>query len=602
VGRRDGISRKKLDNWFTAYRAAREACDLSLPDLAPSPVGRHRGLRGLENLDALVRRAAASDPEVAAALGGRTAFDVDQRELITMLAPRVGKALELYLIHNRKSPDWREAVVTSASCMLAELHRMGLGDSFVDLDLLDLVHQEVTIRVSGSRRDTAQLLEKHLAGFDGTGSVSLLRAVVDAAARRSFASSPIDLVDDDVPEDEVPFYTAAIFNDLSALWAVTDFVYGKGAGAASGGLAKLDPQKWTTIRTEYEVIRQHMKDVNRRRQSSGHKDNSLLAITWSTLVCAGLSRLWKEVHQLRNRYHEICGRSREGAPAQAKARRAYHRKLKTYVLAAILLDDGLRIKNYARGLVGVNFIPEVVRDATGRWERIVGLTTHFRGFDAQAGLKIQRDSDGRERERRRAVLPGLVDMELLTDHWLDARPHDLAACGLIDDVEAYEPDEDKFALFVSPQSTSPSGAYCPPSLSKRFGKFVHGFMRDVLGRDVPDWSQLRGRDPDPEAKAKWRGLFGAHPARLFIASYVGGVRNRWGHASVLTNDAIATLQKHYTEVKSFFDDAKKKPGIEHPHHFDEVVDRLWKGEVIDWRTFDPNRPRPPWPGGLRGIP
>jgi hypothetical protein len=586
----DGIGRKKLDNWFTAYRAARSAYDPSLPDLAPSPVGRHRGLRGLENLDPLVRQAAARDSEVTAALGDRTAYDVDQRELITMLAPSVGEAVELYLNHTSRSSVWMETVVTSMSCFLAELVRMGRNDSLVDLDLLDLVYQKVTIRNSGARMNSTKLLERHLGGFEGESSVSLLRAVVDAAARRSFAASPIGLVDDKVPDDEVPFYTAAMFNDLSAVWAVTDFVYGQGSGAASGGLAKLDPPAWTRIRTEYELLRQHMKEINRRRQPSGHVDKSLLAFTWSALVCAGLSRLWKDVRQLRDRYHEVCGKCPEGTPARAKARRAYHRKLKDYILAAILLDDGLRIKNYARGRVGVNFIPDVVRDETGHWDRIVGLTTRFRGFDASAGLKIQRDAGGKERDRRRAVLPGIVDMELLTDYWLEARPHDLAACGLIGDVDAYGPDDDRFALFVSPHSTKPSGAYSPPSLSKRFGKFVHGFMRDVLGRDIPDWNQLRGRDADPEAKAKWRGLLGAHPARLFIASYVGGIRNRWSHASVLTNDAIATLQKYYTEVKPFFEDAKKNVGIEHPHHFDRVVDVLWSGEVIDWASFDPNDP------------
>gem|GEM_PF-4996822 len=585
----DDVSRKALDNWFTAYRTARSQCDLSLPDLARSPIGWHRGLRGLENLNDLVEQALRRNGGGPSAARAGTAHDAGQMELIELLAPRIGEAVKLYLAHTQKSAAWNESVVTATSCMVAELVRMGRCSDLHELDHIALYESQVEVQIGASRATSVGLLQRHLAGFDGTGKVSLLRAFVDAAARRSFDSSPIELRTT-VPEDEVPWYTAATFNDLSVIWAVTKFVYGHGAGAPEGGMARLLQDRWARIRIEYDLLRQHMKDINGARQSTGHKAKGMLDFTWATLVCAGLSRLWRQADDLRNRYQETCYQHDGDSPVRKKARMAYHHALKDYVLAAILLDDGLRIRNYALGRVGVNFVPRVERAADGTWQRITGVTTRFRGYDPEAGLKIKRDAGGSERERTRSLLPGIVDMDLLSDYWLDARPYDLVACGLIESVEAYDPDADRFALFISPQSTRSSGAYSPPTLSKRFGKFVHGFMRDVLGRDVPAWSQLRGRSADPILKKTWRGLFNAHPARLFIGSYVGGIRDQWARASTLTNDAIATLQKHYTEVRSFYEDAKGRSGIEHPNHFDHVVDAIWEGEVIDWRAFDPSRP------------
>jgi hypothetical protein len=598
---KEGVKRKDLDNWFTAYRTARAACDASLPELAPSPIGRHRGLKGLPNLQALVDGAARRDANAAKILGDRTAHDVtDQLDLVKILAPHIGDALQAYLDHTTKSGAWQQSVVTAASCLVAELVRLGNADELHDLDLIDLTTRRVPIQLGESRESGLGLLRRHV-DSSGPADISLLRAWADAAARRSFASSPIELRDARIPQDEVPWYTDAIFNDASAIWSVTDFVYGQGSGAAHGGMATAAPERWARVRAEHDLLRQHMKAVNGRRQSDRHKDKSLLDFTWATVVCAGLSRLWREVMDLRQRYHALSAKHPEDAPVRARARRQYHDRLKDYVLAALLLDDGLRIKNYAMGRVGLHFLPDVVRGTHGGWQRIAGLRTSFRGYDRDAGLKISRSAKGAERTRTRGLLPGIMDMELLSDYWFEARPHDLAACGLIESIDAFDPDQDNFTLFVSPVSTHPCGAYGPPSLSGRFGKFLHGFMRDVLGREVPDWGELRGRNADQSAKSVWRGIFGAHPARQLIATYVGGIRNDWGHASALTNDAIQTLQIHYTEVKPFFEDAMTRSGIEHPHHFDEVVDRLWRGEVIDWATFDPNDPaaslRPEGGGG-----
>jgi hypothetical protein len=310
---RRGVRRKELDNWLTAYRTARAQVDSSLPDLAPTPVERHRGLRGLPDLDRLITQAADRDPRVLNMIGAKTAHDVsDQLDLITALSPRIGEAVRLYLVGTSKSADWRASVVTATSCMLAELVRMGRADTLGDLDHLSLFTDTVELQVGHRRAGTVGLLERHISGFDQTARVSLLRAYIDRAARRSFDKSPIELADTEIPEDEVPWYTEAVFNELSAIWAVTDFVYGNGAGAPEGGLAAFDAERWQQIQMGYELLRRHMKAVNGRRQSTGHKDKARLDFTWATLVCVGLSDLWAETHALRTRYHEICGRYEVG--------------------------------------------------------------------------------------------------------------------------------------------------------------------------------------------------------------------------------------------------------------------------------------------------
>jgi len=586
-----GGQRGKLDNWFTAYRTARQECDPSLPDLAPTPAGRHRGLRGLSNIEALVQAAAARDEEAREILGDRRASDVgNQLDLIRMLAPLIGEAVQIYLDGTGKSTAWQDAVITSTSCLLAELVRLGKADELAEMDHVDLFTRRVKVKLGATRESTSKLVKRHKQSSGGAGEISLFRACVDAAARRSFASSPIQVPGVQGDPAEVPWYTEAVFNDASAIWAVTDFVFGSGGGEAGEGLAANEPELWARIQLEYDLVRKHMKTANGRRQSVGHQQRCLLDFTWATLVCVGLSELWREARKLREEYHQACGVQAAGSPARERARRAYHNRLTDYVLAAILLDDGLRIRNYTFGRVNVHFLPDPVRGPDGRWVRIKGMKTLFRGFDDEAGLKIKREPGGAERVRRRALLPGIVDMELLSDYLLDARPHSLAACGLIENVEAYDPGKDEFALFVSPCSTHSTGAYNPASLSKRFGKFVHGFMKDILDREVPEWSALTGRDADRDEKRRWRGLFNAHRSRMFIGTYVGGLRGQWTRATELTNDRTATLEAYYNEVKPFFEEARKNAGIEHPHHFDEVVDALWEGEVIDWASFDPENP------------
>ena len=589
----DEVDRQRLDNFFCAYRVGREAAQrFDLPDLAPSTSGRHRGLLGLPNIDQLLEDACDARPSAREILAGRMAHDVDsQMVLVRILAPLIWEATDGYLTQTNKSDAWNQQVAQTTSCLVAELIRMGHGSKIANMDHLDLFEQLVPWEGGELPSPNIGLLERRLGETTGSVEVSLFRAYLDRVARASFERSPIHLAETTIPAHEVPWYTDAAFNEASALWSVTDFVYGNGLGRPEGGMKRLKPATWKSVRIEYDTVREYMKGLNRRRRPRGHKDKSLVDFTWAQAICQGVFYLRKEVHALRDRYHLMHKEHGPTAPVTAKARRKYVRHLEDFMIYTVLLDDGLRVKNYVQGRTNIHFLPEIDRREGGEWKRITGLKTHFRGYDSEAGLKMSKTSDGRERDRKRDVSPGIVDMELLTDYWLEARVETLVTLGYIPSVEAYKPAEDRWAFFLSKMSNRAGhGGYSAAGLSKRFGRVLHKVMKHALGRSVPRWRELSGRHAVADVRRKWRAIFNAHITRLLIATYTGGLREKWGFASWLTDDEVATLENHYLEVKSIFQDAGKKRGIEHPHHFDDVVDRLWDGDVLDWDSFDPNNP------------
>ncbi len=570
--------RQQFHNWLTAYRCARmQLQDPALPDLAHSPIGFHRGLRGLELGEMLRRRNCTIPPR-----------DLTTEELLRVLAPQIAQAVDCYIEHRARSKDWAIAVVTAASCLVAELIRMGREGILAEMDLIDLFETRVTIETPRAV-SASTLLERRLGHTTSTSTVSLLRQYADEAASRSFKNSPIRLMEAVPAGQPVAWYTHALFDDLSALWSVTEFVYGSGAGATEGGMSAHRPEEWSRIHAEYRLVREHMKTVNGSRKAEGFKDRGLIDVTLAQAVCVGLPRLWKRARKLRAAYHIACGKHAEGDAAPvAVARKRYFRALQRYILSAVLLDDGLRVANYAGARAGKNFIPQVEREADGSWRRIVGVETYFRGFCAEAKLKIAKDARGKERERRRTLRRGVVDMDLMTDFWLELRPCKLAACGLIPSVEAYDPDQDSFAFFVSPWSKQEGhGGYRKQWLSKQFGQVLHWIMREAMGRDVESWREIM---LSKELRRKWRGLFGAHATRTLISTYWGVVREKWSVAQELTNDQLRTLHLHYSVFEGWVTEARTLTGIEHPDHFNQIMDLLRNGSVIDWASFDPARP------------
>lgn len=604
-----GFSAKKRGDLFGAYRKARELSErLDLPALEQPPLPAHRGVKSLPDLEALLIRGAArhtqvaraGNPSLPAILPLAPISAASTLDVIECLAPEFARAIRAYLVYSetseRKSADWRDTVVSAASAAVAELVR--LGEDPFEMDPVDLFLQSREVPKLATRTSEAvKSLKRQAAVQATTEALPLIRLVTDAGARRAYAHSPIRVAAVHEAED-VAYYPNAVWNQLSALWAVTETIYGRELQMATA----TDGQ-WRQVVLTYEDLRNHMRRVNETREPSGQKDKSLVTITWGEAVCVGLRQLWLDCRALRTAWHieyaaveGVHGRALAlRTPSVRNARARYLAKLRDYMLLALILDDGLRIKNYAEGRFRVNIVP-LFEHASGE-QRVTGLRTRFRGWDSEASTKKKRKAGGKENMRTRLVLQSIVDMELATDYVFEARLDDLVAAGLVTDRTSYDPDVDRFAFFVSPQSTRRSGAYSEAHLSRRFGRLLHWISRDLLGHTDPDgnpiptWKELKR--PGPEGKdlrRKWRSLWGAHIVRQLVAVYIGHILDQWTLACERTNDKRSTLEDFYVEFDSMVAEAMTKKGVKNPLHFKEVCLRLLGNEIIDWEKFDPEHP------------
>jgi hypothetical protein len=144
-------------------------------------------------------------------------------------------------------------------------------------------------------------------------------------------------------------------------------------------------------------------------------------------------------------------------------------------------------------------------------------------------------------------------------------------------------------LFASPHEKAGTRAGCyvdTSSVSQAFGRALHWIVTEVLGRNLPAWGS-------EQLSKEYRALFSAHVTRLLIATYWGGIRNNWTRACMLTDDTEGTLRKSYSRVGAMMIERMCRPGWSNPHHFDEEMDRIFRGEVIDWSR----RPTPLADGG-----
>jgi hypothetical protein len=426
-------------------------------------------------------------------------------------------------------------------------------------------------------------------------------------ARRSVPHSQLYLPEERGQEG-VPFYTPAVFNNKSALWSVTEEVYGRQLGRASH---QDTAEEWRDIEREYERVSRHMKEHNKARDIDGHVNRGLLPANLGAVVCVGLRDVWLRVRSLRTAWHlayEKHGQNANAAPVRA-ARSRYLKELEPWAIAALRLDDGMRGKQYVRGRLNVNFFLEGPLDPkTGRLRAVTGLRVHNEGFDRIAGMKKRRKANGRKRERSRRCLPGIVDMELMTDFIFELRLDRLVSRGLIPSRDSYDPAADQFALFVSPPRdqrrtrvrrarnawrAGAPGGYTEPPLSRKFGKVLHYICRDVLklrdnhGQPIPSWDELQD---DKAMRRRWRAVFRGHMSRSLVTTFVGGVLKDWDLAAFLTNDSLPTLMNYYHSLDTLMKAMQEEKGINHPDHFAALYRRLLAGEVIDWVRFDPLHP------------
>ena len=62
------------------------------------------------------------------------------------------------------------------------------------------------------------------------------------------------------------------------------------------------------------------------------------------------------------------------------------------------------------------------------------------------------------------------------------------------------------------------------------------------------------------------------------------------YAKLVTNDVEATLKRHYALRPAVFERRMHTPGIDHPHHFDNVMRAIRARRAINWNAFDRDHP------------
>lgn len=638
------IKEKHRGDLFTAWRKARELSGWSqLAALEPPSRPSHRGIQALPHLQNLLVTTCArlnDKRAVRAASRGQPGPDPlrvgDGRgmtpiELLEFLTPEMAKAVKLYLAHasteELKSESWRTTVVAATSGIVAELYRLpptrrtedgpDVQEDPFSLDLRHLFTERRLVRATAiaaaEELDLDALDEVAGVAYD---SVPLIRLLVDAAAVRSYTASCLQ-VPTEQEKTDVPLYTPAVFNDVLAIWAVVSHVFGD----RLGWKAKKE-REWRIIERTYEDLLAHMQKHNQTRETTGYKNKTLLTINWGQAVCIGLPLLRKCALDLRaiwlDKELAYALASTPEGPIDLEARLAarmhrpvnearqrYLTALREWVQVGVILDDMMRIKNYARGTMGQNFIPEFLTDKAqkpvlddlGR-PRIASMTVTFRGFDRVAGTKRKRKrGSGAERIRTRTLSPGIVDNLLLADYLFELRVDDLIRIGKIASHRDYSLAQDRWAFFTHPGSKRESGGYSEARLSKRFGRVIHWMHRDVLAlRDaeretLPEWRDLMAPTAEgKELRRKYRALFGGHFNRQLGVTYLIGVLQDHVEAAHRTNDTRQVLDDFYAEFANAIAEARKTAGIRNPDWFKEVVAQLLRGHVIDWDSFDPQQP------------
>jgi hypothetical protein len=585
-----GVKAKKRHAMLAALRRAREILvDERIPTLYMGAHATERGLGSLPNLSALLAERGCL----------RDSRHMLQEELIAILAPTMHAALERYLAMGRsrnRRPGWFESQIGMTSRIAASAIRLGYDAT--SLTYVDLWTCTTKVARFNNDSETDPVLAAVMgADYIHEEEYSLIRCITDEMSRQSYNNSPIEVVSAaPLPSDHVTMYTQRVIQDVkSCFWLVKE-IFGD-------VLQKHKRTTWEATGLEYSALIDHINKHNNNLHTRNHKPKGLVPIHWANAVCMFLPWLMARVEDRRARLARFFSSSgRAGSRTHRQHQLAFDEALKEYILASLMLDDGLRIKNYTDALVGRHIIPTVERDSKGRWVRITGAKTCFRGIadHPSVTLKVAKDELGAERVRTRSISPGIVRLDYLLEYWTGARARDLVRRGVIARVEDFNPDHDSYAFFVSPRIGGRRSAkidkdsykeghacYSEDHLSNIFGRRFHQFIRDVMKEDVPGWD-------DPVRTREWRGIFTAHITRLLIGTYFGGILGDWGTACYLTDDSEHTLKRNYNRVGDRIA-ALRHEGIENPRYFDEVIKRILQQRPnVDWptfwRQFDAQRP------------
>jgi hypothetical protein len=547
-----------------------------------------RGLRSLPNLAALLReRGCSDDPR-----------NMELVKIVSVLAPKFGAALHKRLEVGGKllrSTAWQREQVDAASRAIASMVRLGIDPA--QRTFLSLWAETVASQ-SMPPTESNDLLAEELGEAVAPASITLISVIVEEQRPLAFATSPRSLI----APSETP-YVETIHRDLLYLWGTTETVY-------SGMLLKEEAsKKYNAAHKVYKDVRKHIENTNTGIATRGHIDKGLI-VGLGQIWCQGVPWLRRRAVRALTRLDNYWAKHGDvRSRTRAELERAADRELSRYITFAVIVDDGLRVKNYSGAQMGKHVIPEVIRDKKGRPVGFASVQTHFSGFDEpwvclkrRRAKAAKKSGAGAENVRKRFLSPAIVDLELLFRYCYETRPRHLVRRGLLPSVDAFDPDSDNFAFITGPKVPGARkyraydtsvlvnmGAIRPDSVTNRFKRTMYDIMTDALRMKLPAWNS-------PKMKAQYRGVLGPHSARSALATYLGGVRQMWGEAQRRTNDSFAMLLKHYDTVEATIVEAGKKVGPTNPNYFDKAMDRILAPEaftlnwVAFWSEFDPEDP------------
>ena len=538
------------------------------------------------------------------------------RELLRLLAPHLEHALVVFeerRLAAHGSTDYLHSAERALSRCVASVARLRVGDG-VPMEALAEELGALTLGQFWTRRrhvadadggegprQGVQAEDPDLDGLvpDGDAlSAPLLRAVADELAAHSYRASPL-VVSAQAERLPVPLYTPSVVQVVRRMYAVArDALRPKLQAAGEAG-----QHRWRTIEFEQRALVSHMTAVARRRRATGQVDKRLLPLHWGEVVCCGLPALREEALAAEAAWERWQEAGRAGGSERGgRVERRWHRALTAYLVTAVFTAEGLREKNLRGARLGMQVRPDWRRDQRGRVVGIERVVTHFRGDDPTwVRLKQTHDSGGgsspRMRVREWQWPPGIVDHRLLYRYVTDVRPALARRAGLLGEEADYDPEQDRWALFLSPRprprrdGAEAGGGYSRAVLSDLVGRSLFWMARDLLGRPgLPATYREACRRGHP-----LRGLFGAHVIRSLGATWWGGVRNRWDYAEAYTNDLQPTLHAHYAKIPAWMARAVGTGGPGDPTWWNAVVDVVvtemdsgldWDGF---WRGFDPAR-------------
>lgn len=571
------MARSTLRAAIANYRGLREMLRAQDPttakDFAPI-VARHARCIGIESLPAdtltPMLRACGVDEHPA---------DLTLDDLLRHLAPRLHEEWTAWKEDPRRGE--RRGLVTlqgeyqtarALSRTAAGLILAGRAELLASLSLLSLWNPTALPLCASTPLDAiTQRARQFIGRADQPVLHPPMRVAMDATADLSRVLAGV----------KEGTYTVSSVTILQRMWTLTGGVYRRAIQAA-------DPASWKALKEQFTAALNHAIDCEATPVAIRDKGKLLDLVSLPHFVCLGLPLLELERQRIRaewlwlaHRAH-TAGHAVADVPGVRQAHAAYADAAELRLLPGIYIADGLRLGNYRNGVLGVNYIFTLKRDASGRAIGFDSISTRWSGADrerARTKRTLEPKQSGRTRRLRvsQRNMPawheGHVPYAALWQYLEEVTLPRAIAAGVIS-VGATVEDmiEAKCVPLLLSRRCRPGHLIRQSATSigvECVGRALWWTAKHVLGRDVPEWDEL-------DRGAEHFRIFVGHDTRLLLSCFWGKVRADWEYAAFITNDKKDTLVDFYSAdaYARWAEAAGDVSHWDHPHAFDVVMDRV----------------------------